>query len=104
MGFGDPRICVQVKSGDAPLDRPTLDQLIGVMQNFQASHGLLVSWGGFKTSVDKEEASQFFRVRLWDQGDLIDQVLANYCRLDESIRAELPLKQIWVVAAASDDA
>ena len=103
MGFGEPRICVQVKSGDSPLDRPTLDQLIGVMQNFQASHGLLVSWGGFKSSVDKEEASQFFRVRLWDQGDLIDQVLANYSRLDESIRAELPLKQVWVVAGTSED-
>jgi len=38
----------------------------------QASHGLLVSWGGFKSSVDKEEATQFFRVRLWDQADIID--------------------------------
>lgn len=103
MGFGEPRICVQVKSGDSPLDRPTLDQLIGVMQNFQASHGLLVSWGGFKSSVDKEEASQFFRVRLWDQGDLIDQVLANYHRLDETMRTELPLKQVWVVAASGED-
>jgi len=64
MGFGEPRVCVQVKSGDSTLDRPTLDQLIGVMQNVQASHGLLVSWGGFKSSVDKEEATQFFRVRL----------------------------------------
>ena len=53
MGFGEPRVCVQVKSGDSPLDRPTLDQLIGVMQNVQASHGLLVSWGGFKSSIDK---------------------------------------------------
>ena len=45
MGFGEPRVCVQVKSSDSALDRPTLDQLIGVMQNVQASHGLLVSWG-----------------------------------------------------------
>lgn len=46
-----------------------LDQLIGAMQNVQASHGLLVSWGGFKSSVDKEEATQFFRVRpnIWKQ-------------------------------------
>ena len=70
LGFGEPRICVQVKSGDSPLDRPTLDQLIGTMQNVQAKQGLLVSWGGFKSSVDKEEANQFFRVRLWDQKDL----------------------------------
>ncbi len=98
MGFGEPRVCVQVKSGDSALDRPTLDQLIGVMQNVQASHGLLVSWGGFKSSVDKEEATQFFRVRLWDQADIIDQVLSHYDQLDEEIRAELPLKRIWAVA------
>ncbi len=102
MGFGEPRVCVQVKSGDSPLDRPTLDQLIGVMQNVQASQGLLVSWGGFKSSVDKEKATQFFRVRLWDQGDLIDQVLTHYDTLDKEIRSELPLKQIWVVAEAAE--
>ena len=102
MGFGEPRVCVQVKSSDSALDRPTLDQLIGVMQNVQASHGLLVSWGGFKTSVDKEEATQFFRVRLWDQGDLIDQVLAHYDKLDEEIRTELPLKRIWMVAEVAE--
>ena len=102
MGFGEPRVCVQVKSGDSALDRPTLDQLIGVMQNVQASHGLLVSWGGFKSSVDKEEATQFFRVRLWDQGDLIDEVLEHYDKLDEDIRAELPLKRIWIVAEPGD--
>ena len=100
MGFGEPRICVQVKSGDSALGRPTLDQLVGVMQNVQASHGLLVSWGGFKSSVDREEATQFFRVRLWDQGDLIRQVLEHYDKLDEEIRAKLPLKRIWIVAEA----
>jgi len=97
MGFGEPRICVQVKSGDSPLDRPTLDQLIGVMQNVQASHGLLVSWGGFKSSVDREEAIQFFRVRLWDQRDIIDQLFSCYDDLDEEIKSEIPLKRIWTV-------
>lgn len=96
MGFGEPRICVQVKSGDSALDRPTLDQLIGVMANVNATHGLLVSWGGFKSSVDREEATQFFRVRLWDQGDLIGQILENFDKLDEEVKAELPLKRIWV--------
>ena len=102
MGFGEPRVCVQVKSGDSPLDRPTLDQLIGVMQNVQASHGLLVSWGGFKSTVDKEKATQFFRVRLWDQGDLINQVLEHYNKLDEDIRVELPLRRIWMIAEAGE--
>jgi len=103
LGFGEPRICVQVKSGDSPLDRPTLDQLIGTMQNVQANQGLLVSWGGFKSSVDKEEASQFFRVRLWDQKDLIEQLLKHYDKLDADIRADIPLKQIWTVATLESE-
>ncbi|RMG35821.1 MAG: restriction endonuclease [Gammaproteobacteria bacterium] len=103
MGFGEPKICVQVKSGDSPLDRPTLDQLIGAMQNVQAQSGLLVSWAGFKSSVDREKATQFFRVRLWDSDDLIDQVLAHYGVLDDEIRAELPLKQVWMPALGEDE-
>ncbi len=103
LGFGQPRICVQVKSGDSPMDRPTLDQLIGVMQNVHADQGLLVSWSGFKSSVDKERANQFFRVRLWDQNDLINQLLAHYQQLDDDLRAELPLKRIWTIAEADKE-
>ncbi len=103
MGFGTPRLCVQVKSGDSALDRPTLDQLIGTMQNMNAEQGSLVSWDGFKSSIDKEKASQFFRVRLWDQGNLIEQLLDHYENLDENLKTELPLKRIWTVALAEDD-
>ncbi len=98
LGFGQPRLCVQVKSQDTPVDLPTLNQLIGSMQNVQAEQGLLVSWGGFKTSVDREVAAQFFRVRLWDSDALIAQLLDHYDKLDEDLRAELPLKRIWTVA------
>ena len=98
LGFGHPRICVQVKSGAGPVDAPTVNQLIGTMQNVHAEQGLFVSWGGFKSSVDKETPGQFFRVRFWDQQMLIDQLLANYDKLDPDLRAELPLKQIWVVS------
>ncbi len=104
LGFGRPRICVQVKSGDSPVDAPTLNQLIGSMQNVQADQGLLVSWGGFKSSVDREVPGQFFRVRLWDQDAIIDELLANYDKLDEDLRAELPLKRIWSVAAQEEEA
>lgn len=103
LGFGRPRLCVQVKSGDSPIDRPTVDQLIGAMQNSQADQGLFVSWGGFKDSVVKQIPSQFFRVRLWDQDDLIEQLLQNYEKLSADLKAELPLKQIWALALAEDD-
>lgn len=103
LGFGQPRICVQVKSGDTPVDSPTLNQLIGAMQNVHADQGLLVSWGGFKSSVDKEIPAQFFRVRVWDQKVLIDELLAHYDKLDADLRAELPLKQVWTVAVDDDE-
>ncbi|MCB0032334.1 MAG: restriction endonuclease [Anaerolineales bacterium] len=41
LGFGHPRICVQVKTGSTPVDHPTLDQLVGAMHNVGAEHGLL---------------------------------------------------------------
>src|SRR5690606_32637188 len=87
LGFGDQRICVQVKSGDAPTDRPTMDQLIGAMANVGANQGLLVAWAGFKSSVNKELAQQFFKVRLWNQEDLIEQVLRHYDNLDGELQA-----------------
>lgn len=103
LGFGRPRICVQVKSGDSPVDSPTLNQLIGAMQNVQADQGLLISWSGFKSSVDKEVPTQFFRVRLWDQNAIIAELLSNYERLDEDLRAELPLKRIWTIAMPDEE-
>ena len=102
LGFGQPRICVQVKSSDSPVDTPTLNQLVGTMQNVHADQGLLVSWGGFKASVLRELPRQFFRVRLWDQKELISELFAHYERLDEDIRTELPLKRIWTMAVEEE--
>lgn len=98
FGFDRPRICVQVKSGDTPAGSPEFNQLIGVMQNVNADQGLFVSWSGFKSSVLKEIPKQFFKVRVWNQDDLIEQLLANYEKLDPDIRAELPFKRIWTLA------
>ena len=97
MGLGEPRICVQVKSGDDKQGRPVLNQLMGAMTNFNATQGLLVSWGGFTSEVEKERADHFFNVRLWNRKDLIEEVLENYDKLDEDIREQLPLKRIWVL-------
>jgi restriction system protein len=103
LGFGKPRLCVQVKTGDTPIDRPTMDQLLGTMQNFKAEQGLLVSWAGFKTSVDKEIPSQFFSIRLWDQSAIINELLSVYDKLSEDLRAELPLKRIWTLNIPEDE-
>lgn len=98
FGFDHPRICVQVKSGDNPVDRPEFQQLLGAMGDVKADHGLFVSWGDFKSTVYKEVPSKFFSVRLWNQKELIEQLLASYDKLDQDIKAELPLKRMWTIA------
>jgi restriction system protein len=44
-------------------------------------------------------ASSFFKIRLWTQTELLEALFAYYDRLDEDVKAELPLKRIWTVAA-----
>lgn len=98
MGFGSPRLVIEVKSGDSPIDRPTVDKLLGAVAKFGADEGLFVSWGGYKNNVHKELAASFFRVRLWSQADLLEALYECYDRLDDDLRAELPLKKIWTLA------
>lgn len=97
LGFDNPRVCVQVKSQDSPVDVGVLRELRGVMDANHAEHGLLVSWGGFKQSVLREAVSAYFKIRLWDQGELLTQLMKDYDRLPEAVKAELPLKRIWAL-------
>ncbi len=97
MGFDPPRLCVQVKSSDQPVDVTVVRELQGVMKNFGAEQGLLVSWGGFKSSVLSESRRLFFDIRLWDGGDLVNAILENYERLSAELQAELPLKRVWAL-------
>ncbi|BDV42757.1 restriction endonuclease [Geotalea uraniireducens] len=103
LGFGAPRLCVEVKSEASPIDRPTVDKLIGAVTKFKANEGLFVSWSGFKTNVQKELAASFFTVRLWTQKELLEQLFAHYDKLDEDLKAELPLKRIWMIAAQEEE-
>jgi restriction system protein len=103
MGFGTPKLCVQVKSTDSQVDRPTLDQLIGSIHNYGADQGLLVSWNGFKSSVEKERPPQFFKVRLWGQKEIISELLSNYDRLNDEIKSEIPLKRVWTLSLSGDE-
>lgn len=103
LGFGEPQLCVEVKSESSQVDRPTVDKLIGAVSKYQAKQGLFVSLGGFKTNVQKELASSFFKIRLWTKTELLENLFMNYDRLDEAIKAELPLKRIWIIAGQKED-
>jgi restriction system protein len=97
MGFDGATMAVQVKSGATVIDAPTLRELKGVMGNFGAKRGLLVSWGGF-TKVARQEARRlFFEIRLWDSDAVIDKLQSVYERLPADIKAEVPLQQVWTL-------
>lgn len=96
LGLDSPRLCVQVKSGNA-VDVKVVRELHGVLSTANADQGLLVAWGGLTKSADAEARSQFFRVRVWTADDLLDALTRNYERLPEEIQAELPLKRIWTL-------
>lgn len=95
MGFDNPRLCVQVKSSQTPVDVTVLRSLQGSMKTFGADQALLVSWGGFNRAVLEEARRSFFTVRLWDAGDLLQAIFKNYDKLPEDLQALLPLKRIW---------
>lgn len=102
MGFDPPRLAVQVKSSDSALDVTVLRELQGVMSNFGAEQGMIVSWGGYKQSVLKEASRLFFQVRLWDSDDLVRAVQNHFEELSDELQAEMPLKRLWVVAGEED--
>jgi restriction system protein len=97
LGFEAPRLVVQVKSGDSPVAAPTVRELRGAMEHFRADQGLFVAWVGYKQGVEKENAREFFRIRLWTGDDLIAAIEEHYDTLSEQVRAELPLQRIWAL-------
>ena len=101
-GFEAPRIAVQVKSGSVVVDAPTVHQLQGTMKNFEATNGLIVSWGGFTSAAVKEGRRLFFSVKMWDSDDLIEQLIESYENLSDEMKSEIPLKQIWTLLPEED--
>ena len=102
LGFASPKICVQVKSTEDAVERMVLDQLIGTMANVGAEYGLLVSWGGFKSSIIRDVPMQFFKVRLWSRIEILNEFLQCYDKMEDEIRQEIPLKRIWVLDSGDD--
>jgi restriction system protein len=102
LGFDPPRILVQVKGGNSQQDVKVLRELKGIMSDFKAEQGLFVAWGGFKKTVYDEARKNFFDIRLWDEIDIVTNVLQNYDKFPEEIKAELPIKRIWVLVQSEE--
>ena len=91
LGFDGPKICVQVKSSSSQIDVRVLRELRGVMSRVRADQGLLIAWGGFNSKVVQEAKDDFFCIRLWDSGKLLEVVFKYFEKFDEDLKAELPL-------------
>ena len=98
LGLLEPRICVQVKSGVSAIGKDVYDRLKGVMSSLNATHGLLVSWGGFKSSVNRASLNDRFLIKLWGPREILEQLFEVYPKIDPEIRIKLPLKIIWALS------
>ena len=97
MGFGEPRLCVQVKGRTSPVDLAEYDRLQGNITSFRAQHGLLVSLGGFTKPVHDRNEQSFFVIRLWGPDELAQQLLENYDSLPQDVRADIPLETVRIL-------
>lgn len=93
----DAPILVQVKSG-SQVGAPVVSQLHGVMATHGAEQGLLVAWGGLSKQAWDSLKTSKLKIRVWQATDVVDAVLANYERLSEEVRSQLPLKRVWLLA------
>jgi restriction system protein len=103
LGFNEPLICAQIKSSSSPIDVRVLRELQGVMQRVNAKQGLLVAWGGFTKDAMQEAKSVFFSIRLWHEGNLLDEIWKYYEIFGDELKAELPLKRIWTLVEEKDE-
>jgi len=97
LGMDSPRLIVQVKSG-AQVGDPVVRDLLGVLSIQDAEQGLLVAWGGVTKPARMTIQNEHFRLRCWEADDVVDAVLRVYEQLPEDIRAELGLRQVWMLA------
>jgi restriction system protein len=96
LGLDAPRVVVQVKSDAQPVGDPVVQTLQGAITRFNADQALLVAWGGVNRNAEKFLETTKFTIRVWDSSDLMNALFRCYDRLPEDLRADLPLKQIWI--------
>jgi len=96
MGLESPRVCAQVRSSPKPEGADVVKDFQATVKNCGAEQGLLIAWRGFQGAAVAESQGRFFEVRLWDDEDIIEAVMAAYDRLPRAIQASLSLRRIWI--------
>lgn len=96
LGFALPRIAVLVKPGSEMAD-PDIDELEAFVALSGAAEALLVSWNGFTDAAKKEAGRLFHQAKFWDVTQTIVELVANYDKLSDKLKFELPLKRVWIL-------
>lgn len=101
LGLDAPTLIVEVKSEPSAIDVKVVRGLHSAMVQHKADQALLVAWGGVTKPARKEFQRDRTMLRVWDAEQLLDQLFATYERLPAATRAQIPLRQVWVL---EDDA
>ncbi len=56
----------------------------------------------FTKDVINKAKSVFFSIRLQDQGAILNEITKYYEQFDEELKAELPLKRIWILVKETE--
>lgn len=102
LGLDSPTLIVEVKSEPGAVGAPVVRGLQGAMLSHRADQGLLVAWGGITKDARAEIRKDRLTMRVWDADDVMDQIFEVYEKLSEDLRAEIPLKQAWVLIESDE--
>lgn len=102
LGMDSPKLVVQVKSQTSAVSDTVLQQLNGAIHRFQADQALLVTFGGVTGPAKTYLEAQYFNIRVWTMGDILQAIYKHYNVLPSEVKAKLPLKQIWVPISSED--
>ena len=91
LGFGEPRIKVQVKRWRGAVGRPDVQQLAGTLSD--GEKGLFVSLGDFTAEARGASSNT---MTLIDGNAFVDLLLDHYAGLSPETRTRLPLKPVYL--------
>lgn len=94
-----PRILVQVKSQDSPVNEALVQSLKGAMK--EGDYGLFITLSNY-TKNAKNYLAHTPIIRGINGIELVDLILKYYNRLDEKYKKLIPLKMIYVPNTKSD--
>ncbi|MBM9432498.1 restriction endonuclease [Flaviflexus equikiangi] len=97
LGISSPTIIVQVKSQDSRVGSEVLDQLGGVVGQYQADHGLLVALGGLTAPARAKVNVQQLKVAVWDAEEVLDRLLEHYEVMPDEVKRNIPLRKDWII-------